>query len=163
MLSGLQSCGNTPTYSPDQLPPENSSFLERNFVCRFRCLLDNCSGFLVGAVFQGLLFGKRLIPELLAPFFFFFKSIPGSEFPGQTEVPPWSEWIAGQRDLQPSSAGTVQHRCACPPTTYLGNQGQNAAFSKQAQVGLHTHGHRQQVITIQNFLLYLFLANHFTF
>ncbi|XP_074520511.1 aryl hydrocarbon receptor 1b [Halichoeres trimaculatus] len=31
---------------PDQLPPENSAFLERGFVCRFRCLLDNSSGFL---------------------------------------------------------------------------------------------------------------------
>ncbi|NWR56873.1 AHR protein, partial [Bucorvus abyssinicus] len=34
------------TYKVDQLPPENSSFLERSFVCRFRCLLDNSSGFL---------------------------------------------------------------------------------------------------------------------
>ncbi|NXA48846.1 AHR protein, partial [Nothocercus julius] len=44
---GKRSLGSSAvTYKPDQLPPENSAFLERSFVCRFRCLLDNSSGFL---------------------------------------------------------------------------------------------------------------------
>ncbi|XP_053732533.1 aryl hydrocarbon receptor-like [Synchiropus splendidus] len=49
---GLQNT--TVMYNPDHLPPENSAFLERSFVCRFRCLLDNSSGFLA-LKFQGRL------------------------------------------------------------------------------------------------------------
>ncbi|XP_051819017.1 aryl hydrocarbon receptor [Antechinus flavipes] len=41
-------------YNPEQLPSENSPFLERCFICRLRCLLDNSSGFLA-MNFQGRL------------------------------------------------------------------------------------------------------------
>lgn len=49
---GEPASSNLMNYDPEQLPSENSSFLERAFICRFRCLLDNSSGFLVRLRFQ---------------------------------------------------------------------------------------------------------------
>uniref|UniRef100_A0A3Q3WEM1 Uncharacterized protein n=1 Tax=Mola mola TaxID=94237 RepID=A0A3Q3WEM1_MOLML len=54
------------SYDPEQLPPESSSFLERGFICRFRCLLDNSSGFLALNI-QGrlkFLHGQNHPPQL---------------------------------------------------------------------------------------------------
>ncbi|KFQ44978.1 Aryl hydrocarbon receptor, partial [Nestor notabilis] len=53
--------------------PEEPSFMERSFTCRFRCLLDNSSGFLA-LHFHGrlkCLLGQQKSPSDMAPFVFF--------------------------------------------------------------------------------------------
>ncbi|XP_077426328.1 uncharacterized protein LOC144054846 isoform X2 [Vanacampus margaritifer] len=57
---------NLRTYDPQVMPPENSSFLERNFCCRFRCLLDNSSGFVALNLFGRLKFlhGQNRVGKL---------------------------------------------------------------------------------------------------
>ncbi|XP_077369190.1 uncharacterized protein LOC144013819 isoform X2 [Festucalex cinctus] len=64
--SSSEVSGNLRTYDPQVIPPENSSFLERNFCCRFRCLHDNSSGF-VALNFCGRLkfiHGQNRVSEL---------------------------------------------------------------------------------------------------
>ncbi|XP_054631111.1 aryl hydrocarbon receptor 2 [Dunckerocampus dactyliophorus] len=85
--SSSEVSANMITYDPQTIPPENSSFLERNFCCRFRCLLDNSSGFLA-LNFRGrlkLLHGQNRVSE------------------NGTQVPPQLALFAIATPLQPPS------------------------------------------------------------
>ncbi|KAM6078216.1 uncharacterized protein LJ206_008512 isoform 2-T2 [Theristicus caerulescens] len=64
--------------SPQHLQPEKPSFMERSFTCRFRCLLDNSSGFLA-LNFRGrlkFLLGKQKRALDRSPLAFFAIATP---------------------------------------------------------------------------------------
>uniref|UniRef100_A0A8C4GF88 Aryl hydrocarbon receptor 1b n=1 Tax=Dicentrarchus labrax TaxID=13489 RepID=A0A8C4GF88_DICLA len=83
------------SYNPDQLPPENSSFLERGFVCRFRCLLDNSSGFLALNI-QGRLK--------------FLHGQSQKQCDGETSTPPQLALFAIATPLQPPAILEIRTR-----------------------------------------------------
>ncbi|KAK2818642.1 hypothetical protein Q5P01_024203 [Channa striata] len=79
--SSVRASSGSPSSMPHYVPAENSSFLERSFCCRLRCLLDNTSGFLP------LNFSGRL------------KHLPQ----GQVRAPPQLALFAIATPMQPPS------------------------------------------------------------
>ncbi|XP_039634717.1 aryl hydrocarbon receptor-like isoform X2 [Perca fluviatilis] len=77
---------------PQYIPPENSSFMERSFCCRLRCLLDNTSGFLA------LNFTGRLK----------FLHLQGNMGADGTAAPPQLALFAIATPLQPPSVMEIR-------------------------------------------------------
>ncbi|XP_034534381.1 aryl hydrocarbon receptor-like, partial [Notolabrus celidotus] len=114
------------SYNPDQLPPENSSFLERGFVCRFRCPLDNFSGFLALNIQGRLKFlhgrnRQQSAAKLPSKPSCFYQSLPGGgSMPGMTTIPKPDE-----------AALSFQMNAGLNPDGPLGQQQQYLNFSEQ--------------------------------
>ncbi|XP_074473244.1 aryl hydrocarbon receptor-like [Sebastes fasciatus] len=77
---------------PQYVPPENSSFLDRSFCCRLRCLLDNTSGFLA------LNFNGRLK----------YLHLKGNTGADGTAAPPQLALFAIATPLQPPSVMEIR-------------------------------------------------------
>ncbi|XP_044030276.1 aryl hydrocarbon receptor-like isoform X2 [Siniperca chuatsi] len=98
---------------PQYIPPENSSFLERSFCCRLRCLQDNTSGFLA------LNFTGRL------------KYLQGNTEADGTVAPPQLTLFAIATPLQPPSVMAIRTK------TFLFQTKHRMDF---APVGIDTRG-----------------------
>ncbi|XP_070780192.1 aryl hydrocarbon receptor-like [Enoplosus armatus] len=90
--SGSKSSSSSVNLFPQHIPPENSSFLERSFCCRLRCLQDNTSGFLA------LNFSGRLK----------YLHLQGNTRPDGTAAPPQLALFAIATPLQPPSVMAIR-------------------------------------------------------
>ncbi|XP_062290490.1 aryl hydrocarbon receptor-like isoform X1 [Scomber scombrus] len=90
--SGIRALSSPESFLPQYIPPENSSFLERSFCCRLRCLLDNTSGFMA------LNFNGRLK----------YLHLPENAGAGGTLAPPQLALFAIATPVQPPSVMEIR-------------------------------------------------------
>lgn len=121
---------------PQYVPPENSSFLERSFCCRLRCLQDNTSGFLT------LNFNGRLK----------YMHLQGNKEADGTSAPPQLALFAIATPLNPPSVMAIRtktlffqtkHRMDFAP---LGIDTRGKLVLGYSEVELVTHGSGYQFI-----------------